>query len=99
GEEVAYDHLPFFYSDLFDIGYEAVGDTNPAQEIVMDWLEELEQGVIYYTTGHVVRGVLLWNVLGRVDEARDIINTAKAYEPGELVDLIPKTSEPIDEDE
>ena len=21
-----YDHLPFFYSDLFDLGYEAVGD-------------------------------------------------------------------------
>jgi len=97
GEESTYDHLPFFYSDLFDIGYEAIGDTNPAQEIVMDWLEENEQGVIYYTTDHVVRGVLLWNVLGRVDEARSIINTGKAYEPGELIDLISKTSEPIDD--
>jgi 3-phenylpropionate/trans-cinnamate dioxygenase ferredoxin reductase subunit len=24
-----YDHLPFFYSDLFELGYEAVGETDP----------------------------------------------------------------------
>jgi hypothetical protein len=26
GRTVTYDHLPFFYSDLFDLGYEAVGE-------------------------------------------------------------------------
>ena len=28
GETEPYDHLPFFYSDLFDMGYEAVGDVD-----------------------------------------------------------------------
>ena len=28
GEPMPYHHLPFFYSDLFDLGYEAVGDIN-----------------------------------------------------------------------
>ena len=26
GADEPYDHLPFFYSDLFDLGYEAVGE-------------------------------------------------------------------------
>src|SRR5262249_9375625 len=26
GQRERYDHLPFFYSDLFDLGYEAVGE-------------------------------------------------------------------------
>ncbi len=25
GDSTGYDHLPFFYSDLFDLGYEAIG--------------------------------------------------------------------------
>ena len=28
GRSVAYDHLPFFYSDLFEMGYEAVGEVD-----------------------------------------------------------------------
>ena len=28
GADVPYDHLPFFYSDLFDLGYEAVGEVD-----------------------------------------------------------------------
>jgi hypothetical protein len=34
-----YDHLPFFYSDLFDLGYEAVGNLDARLEIVADWKE------------------------------------------------------------
>ena len=28
GASIPYDHLPFFYSDLFDLGYEAVGEVD-----------------------------------------------------------------------
>ncbi|HUV15690.1 MAG TPA: FAD/NAD(P)-binding oxidoreductase, partial [Pelolinea sp.] len=31
-----YDYLPFFYSDLFDLGYEAVGQLDSRSEIVED---------------------------------------------------------------
>ena len=30
GADTPYDHLPFFYSDLFDLGYEAVGEVELA---------------------------------------------------------------------
>src|SRR5262249_6556619 len=37
GRTVTYDHLPFFYSDLFELGYEAVGEVDSQLETVADW--------------------------------------------------------------
>jgi 3-phenylpropionate/trans-cinnamate dioxygenase ferredoxin reductase component len=73
GRTVNYDHLPFFYSDLFDLGYEAVGETDSRLETVADWKEPLHEGVIYYLKEGRVRGVLLWNVWNQVDAARQLI--------------------------
>ena len=39
-----YDHLPYFYSDLFDLGYEAVGETDSRLETVEDWKEPFHEG-------------------------------------------------------
>ena len=73
GRPTPYHHLPFFYSDLFDLGYEAVGDTDSRHETVADWKEPFRQGVVYYLKENRVRGVLLWNTWGQVDHARALI--------------------------
>jgi NADPH-dependent 2,4-dienoyl-CoA reductase/sulfur reductase-like enzyme len=73
GKPSPYHHLPFFYSDLFDLGYEAVGELDPRLETVADWKEPLREGVVYYLRDARVRGVLLWNVWGKVDAARRLI--------------------------
>lgn len=73
GEHRPYNHLPFFYSDLFDLGYEAVGDLDPSLETVADWREPFRDGVVTYRRDGRVRGVLLWNVWDRVDVARAVI--------------------------
>ncbi len=39
GAEESYDHLPFFYSDLFELGYEAVDELDPRDETVAEWEE------------------------------------------------------------
>ncbi|MDE2366136.1 MAG: FAD-dependent oxidoreductase, partial [Betaproteobacteria bacterium] len=39
GQADAYRHQPFFYSDLFDLGYEAVGELDSSLDIVEDWKE------------------------------------------------------------
>jgi NADPH-dependent 2,4-dienoyl-CoA reductase/sulfur reductase-like enzyme len=36
GERKPYEHLPFFYSDMFDLGYEAVGDIDSRSEVVAE---------------------------------------------------------------
>jgi len=79
GEAVSYDHLPYFYSDLFELGYEAVGDLDPSLEIISDWAEPFKKGLVYYLEGGRVRGVLLWDVWGKVDEARALIGEAGPF--------------------
>ncbi len=79
GEREPYHHLPSFYSDLFEFSYEAVGDLDPRLEIVTDWTKQNRLGVIYYLRESRVRGVLLWNIWGAVDAARELI-----AEPGPL---------------
>jgi len=73
GERDVYDHLPFFYSDLFDLGYEAVGEVDAGLETVSDWKDPFREGVVYYLRDRRVRGVLLWNTWGQVDAARALI--------------------------
>jgi 3-phenylpropionate/trans-cinnamate dioxygenase ferredoxin reductase subunit len=68
-----YRHLPFFYSDLFDLGYEAVGEIDARYETVADWKEFAREGVVYYLAEGRVRGVLLWNVWEQTDAARALI--------------------------
>src|SRR5262249_34757702 len=79
-----YDHQPFFYSDLFDLGYEAVGDLDSRLETVVDWKEEYREGVIYYLEQGRVRGVLLWNTWGQVDNARALIAEPGPFTEKEL---------------
>ena len=70
---VPYQHLPFFYSDLFDNGYEAVGVLDARLDMVEDWHDGLNAGVVYYLSANKVVGVLLWNSWGLVDAARELI--------------------------
>ena len=84
GDATPYTHLPFFYSDLFEMGYEAVGRLDAHLEISSDWREPLREGVQYYLEGGRVRGVLLWNVWGKTDAARELIAAPGPFRPGDL---------------
>jgi NADPH-dependent 2,4-dienoyl-CoA reductase/sulfur reductase-like enzyme len=89
GDDQPYDHLPFFYSDLFDLGYEAVGELDSRMQTIGDWTEPGEEGTIYYLDNTSrPRGVLLWNLFGRVDAARDLIRAAEPVEPGALLQRV-----------
>lgn len=74
-----YTHLPYFYSDMFDLGYEAVGLLDSRFETFSDWKEPFREGVVYYLANGRVRGVLLWNVWDKVPAARELI-----AEPGPI---------------
>jgi 3-phenylpropionate/trans-cinnamate dioxygenase ferredoxin reductase subunit len=89
GKAVAYDHLPFFYSDLFELGYEAVGEVDSRLETVADWKEPYRKGVVYYLRDGRVRGVLLWNVWEQVDAARKLIAEPGPFRPEQLKGRLP----------
>lgn len=82
-----YRTTPFFWSDLFDAGYEAVGELDTRHTTVEDWAPgedgkpDHSTGVVYYLNPlGSVRGVLLWNVGESVKVARELI-ARTAQEP------------------
>jgi 3-phenylpropionate/trans-cinnamate dioxygenase ferredoxin reductase component len=82
GAAEPYDHLPFFYSDLFDLGYEAVGDLDARLETRSDVGELGEKGTIYYLDADGrPRGALLWNRFGELDPARELIQAGVPLSP------------------
>lgn len=85
GKAISYDHLPSFYSDLFDLGYEAVGELDARLDTVSDWEEPFKKGVIYYLRDGRVRGVLLWNVWNQIEFARSMISNSDQITDGELM--------------
>jgi NADPH-dependent 2,4-dienoyl-CoA reductase/sulfur reductase-like enzyme len=84
GDQARYDHLPMYYSDIFDLGYEAVGELDPTLETYSDWQEPYRKGVVYYLDAGRVRGVLLWNVWDQVEAARNLIANPGPIKPEDL---------------
>src|SRR3984893_2864279 len=86
GANQPYDHLPFFYSDLFDLGYEAVGEVDARLATVETWEEPNRKGTIAYVDdAGRPRGFLLWNVWDKVDAARELIRAGAPIGEGALV--------------
>jgi 3-phenylpropionate/trans-cinnamate dioxygenase ferredoxin reductase component len=95
GKSESYHHLPSFYSDMFDLGYEAVGEVDSRLETFADWKRPNEEGVIYYLQNDRVRGVLLWNVWEQVEAARRLIAEPGPFTAKNLEGRLPaKTSSP-----
>ena len=92
GKKEPYHHLPFFYSDLFELGYEAVGELDSKLETFADWKTPFREGVVYYLNAGRVRGVLLWNVWGQVDAARALIDERGPFKPNDLKGRLPQVS-------
>ena len=70
GANEPYHHLPFFDSDLFELGYEAVGELDSRRETLAEWVEPNRKGVVcYLDDARRPRGFLLWDVWDRVDAA------------------------------
>ena len=84
GANEAYTHAPYFYSDLFELGYEAIGTLSSILETYADWEEPLKKGVIYYLDNGRVRGVLLWNVWEKLKDATALLADPGPFTPEQL---------------
>ena len=89
GASEPYSHLPFFYSDVFELGYEAVGEIDARLQTVSKWKEPFREGIVYYLRAGTVRGVLLWNVWEKVEKARALISEGHTFTLAELDGAIP----------
>jgi NADPH-dependent 2,4-dienoyl-CoA reductase/sulfur reductase-like enzyme len=89
GADEPYEHLPFFYSDLFDLGYEAVGDVDSRLDTVEKWAEPNRKGIVAYVDEEgKARGFLLWDVWGKVDAATELIRDNALVDDATLAPLL-----------
>ena len=78
GAGMPYDHLPFFYSDMFELGYEAVGDVDSRLATVERWDVPNREGVVAYVDdAKRARGFLFWNAWDKVETGRELIRAAE----------------------
>ena len=84
GAREPFNAMPFFFSDLFEFGYEAVGDVNSRHETFADWQEENKTGVIYYLNEGRLRGAMMCNLFGKVDAARELIQQGRQIVAADL---------------
>jgi NADPH-dependent 2,4-dienoyl-CoA reductase/sulfur reductase-like enzyme len=88
GADEPYTHLPFFYSDLFELGYEAVGEVDSRKQAVAEWSEPFRKGVVaYLDEAGRPRGFLLVDTWGKVDAATELIAAVEPLGPGALASL------------
>jgi NADPH-dependent 2,4-dienoyl-CoA reductase/sulfur reductase-like enzyme len=91
GEPEPYDHLPFLYSDFFDLSYEAIGDLDPSLDTISDWWAPYREGVVYYLREGRIRGILLWGVRGQLDPARRLLRDPGPFTRDDLIGRLPES--------
>ncbi len=88
GAHEPFTYQPYFFSDLFEFGYEATGEVDSRLETFADWQKENDTGVIYYLRDGKVRGVMMCNVWDKIEVARTLIKKAETVKPEMLRGLI-----------
>ncbi len=88
GAASPYAYMPYFFSDLFEFGYEAVGEVDARLDVVADWVKENDTGVLYYLKGGKVRGAMMCNVWEKVEAARQLIRSGETVAPASLIGRI-----------
>lgn len=84
GAHEPFNYQPYFFSDLFEFGYEATGEVDARLETFADWQKENDTGIIYYLRDGKVRGVMMCNVWGKIEAARELIRSGKIFKPEQL---------------
>lgn len=88
GHAEQYTYLPYFYSDLFELGYEAIGELSSDMEIVEDWHELYRKGIIYYLKEGRIRGAMLLGIWEHIDAIRELIASKEQFTEEKLTGLI-----------
>lgn len=77
GANQPYAHIPLFAGTVFDVSLEAVGDVDSTWETHAVWREPYQEGVLFYLHNDIVRGVLMWNLIGGPEWARAAMRMRK----------------------
>lgn len=88
GAEV-YSHTPYFYSEIYDLSWEAIGTLDPELDTLFDKRED--GNIVFFLDEEELKGVLLWNVEVDLDDVRMLLDNPPAKD--ELVGLLEEQEE------
>jgi 3-phenylpropionate/trans-cinnamate dioxygenase ferredoxin reductase component len=89
GAGEGYDPLPYFYSDVFEVGLEVLGALDGDEVPELHAPAEPEgPGAAIYRDGSRVRGVLLWNRPGRMPRLRRLLRKDPEASSGEVLETL-----------
>jgi 3-phenylpropionate/trans-cinnamate dioxygenase ferredoxin reductase subunit len=86
GQAVSYDHLPFFYTDQYDLGMEFTGLVDGADALVHRGDVAGREFIVFWTAaGRVIAGmnVNIWDVS---DQIGALIRSGAVIDPARLAD-------------
>ncbi|HEY1389609.1 MAG TPA: FAD/NAD(P)-binding oxidoreductase [Ktedonobacterales bacterium] len=87
GDEV-YRHVPYFFSDQFDLAINMLGYPTPSAHVVVRGALARDQFSAFFIDDGTMRGVLMVNDDAQMDLARDLIaEAAPVPDPHALLDL------------
>jgi 3-phenylpropionate/trans-cinnamate dioxygenase ferredoxin reductase subunit len=86
GRREAYDRLPYFFSDQYDLGMEYVGLAGPDDEVVVRGDLDAREFVAFWRRDRVVTAAMHVNVWDAVDDLRAIVAAGRPVDAGRLGD-------------
>lgn len=84
GKDEAYDWLPYFFTDQFDLGMEYVGNNAPTDEPVIRGSLESGEFIVFWLRGGVVTAAMNVNIWDVNDTLRDLVG--QQVSPDRLTD-------------
>ncbi len=76
GANEPYDYTPYFYSDVFDLSWKAIGTLDPELAVFIDHVDDGK--VAYYLKEDKPVGIVTWNVEPDLDKVRDVLKNPPA---------------------
>jgi 3-phenylpropionate/trans-cinnamate dioxygenase ferredoxin reductase component len=86
GAGQAYDRLPYFFSDQYDLGMEYVGHATEQQPVVFRGTPATREFIAFWLADQRVTAAMHANVWGVVDDLKALIQSAEPVDPTRLAD-------------
>jgi 3-phenylpropionate/trans-cinnamate dioxygenase ferredoxin reductase subunit len=83
---VAYDRIPYFFSDQYDLGMEYVGLGQPDDQVTVRGDEDARQLIAFWHRDGQVTAAMNVNVWDVVDDLRALVTSRAAVDPRALAD-------------
>jgi len=86
GEREVADHLPYFFSDQYDLGLEYVGHHTPGDEVIVRGDLEGRRFVVFWHRNEIVTAAMHVNTWDLIDDLKALVARGEPVDVGRLAD-------------